>query len=69
VLRVEIDGKPVTEIGPEAIVREMALLREGRRMATLRAVIPLPDRGRSQGLHRPPGTGAGRQGPHTQPER
>jgi Cyclic nucleotide-binding domain len=40
VLRVEIDGKPVTEVGPGAIVGEMALLQEGRRLATLRAVTP-----------------------------
>jgi Cyclic nucleotide-binding domain len=40
VLRVEIDGKPVTEVGPGAILGEMALLQEGRRMATLRAVTP-----------------------------
>jgi hypothetical protein len=40
VLRVEIDGKPVTEVGPGAILGEMALLRDGRRMATLRAVTP-----------------------------
>jgi hypothetical protein len=40
VLRVEIDGKPVTEVGPGAIVGEMALLHQGQRMATLRAVTP-----------------------------
>jgi CRP-like cAMP-binding protein len=40
VLWVEIDGKPVAEVGPGAIVGELALLREGRRMATLRAVTP-----------------------------
>ena len=40
VLRVEVDGKSVTEVGPGAILGEMALLHEGRRMATLRAVTP-----------------------------
>jgi hypothetical protein len=40
VLRVEIDGKPVTEVGPGAILGEIALLHKGRRMATLRAVTP-----------------------------
>jgi hypothetical protein len=40
VLRVEVDGKPVAEVGPGAILGELALLREGRRMATLRAVTP-----------------------------
>jgi Cyclic nucleotide-binding domain len=40
VLRVEIDGKPVTEVGPGAILGEMALLHQGRRTATLRAVTP-----------------------------
>jgi Cyclic nucleotide-binding domain len=40
VLMVEIDGKPVTELGPGAVVGEMALLEGGRRTATLRAVTP-----------------------------
>jgi hypothetical protein len=40
VLQVEVDGKPVTQVGPGAILGEMALLRDGRRMATLRAVTP-----------------------------
>jgi hypothetical protein len=40
VLRVEVDGEPVAEVGPGAIVGEMALLSEGRRTATLRAVTP-----------------------------
>jgi Cyclic nucleotide-binding domain len=39
-LQVEIDGKPVAEVGPGAILGELALLREGRRTATLRAVTP-----------------------------
>jgi Cyclic nucleotide-binding domain len=38
VLIVEVDGKPVTEVGPGAILGEMALLHGGRRMATLRAM-------------------------------
>jgi mannose-6-phosphate isomerase-like protein (cupin superfamily) len=37
VLVVEIDGEEVAEIGPGAIVGEMALLEEGTRTATLRA--------------------------------
>jgi Cyclic nucleotide-binding domain len=40
VLRVEVDGKQVAEVGPGAIVGEMALLHQGRRMATLRALTP-----------------------------
>jgi Cyclic nucleotide-binding domain len=40
VLRVEVDGEPVAEVGPGAILGEMALLHDGRRMATLRAVTP-----------------------------
>jgi CRP-like cAMP-binding protein len=40
VLRVELDGKPVAEVSPGAILGEMALLHQGRRMATLRAVTP-----------------------------
>jgi hypothetical protein len=40
VLRVEIDGQAVTEVGPGAILGEMAGLGDGRRTATLRAVTP-----------------------------
>jgi hypothetical protein len=40
VLAVEIDGRTVTEVGPGAILGEMALLESGRRTATLRAVTP-----------------------------
>ena len=40
VLQVEVDGKPVSQVGPGAILGEMALLRDGRRTATLRAVTP-----------------------------
>jgi CRP-like cAMP-binding protein len=44
VLQVEVDGKPVTQVGPGAILGEMALLRDGRRMATQRAVTPCRSR-------------------------
>jgi hypothetical protein len=37
-LAVEIDGRVVTELGPGAVVGELALLAGGRRTATLRAV-------------------------------
>ena len=40
VLIVEVDGQPVTEVGPGAILGEMAQLQGGRRTATLRAVTP-----------------------------
>jgi hypothetical protein len=40
IMTVEIDGQPVAELGPGAIVGEMAHLHEGRRTATLRAVTP-----------------------------
>jgi len=40
VLQVEVDGQPVTQVGPGAILGEMALLQDGRRTATLRAVTP-----------------------------
>ena len=40
VLQVEVDGEPVTQVGPGAILGEMALLQDGRRTATLRAVTP-----------------------------
>jgi hypothetical protein len=39
-LAVEIDGRTVTELGPGAVVGEVALLDGGRRTATLRAVTP-----------------------------
>jgi CRP-like cAMP-binding protein len=38
VLRVEQDGEPITEVGPGALLGEMALLEGGVRVATLRAV-------------------------------
>ena len=40
VLAVEVDGEPLTEIGPGAIVGERALLEGGRRTSTLVAVTP-----------------------------
>jgi cyclic nucleotide-binding protein len=40
VLRVEIDGEAVAEVGPGAILGEMAVLADGLRTATLRAVTP-----------------------------
>jgi Cyclic nucleotide-binding domain len=40
VLEVITDGKVVAEVGPGAILGEMALLEQGRRTATLRAVTP-----------------------------
>jgi Cyclic nucleotide-binding domain len=39
-LAVEIDGRTVAELGPGAVVGELALLEGGRRTATLRAVTP-----------------------------
>ena len=39
-LAVEIDGRCVAELGPGAVVGEVALLDGGRRTATLRAVTP-----------------------------
>ncbi|HZC98820.1 MAG TPA: cyclic nucleotide-binding domain-containing protein [Actinomycetes bacterium] len=40
VLLVLRDGRPLTEVGPGAILGEMALLDGGRRTATLRALTP-----------------------------
>ncbi len=40
VLLVLRDGRPVAEVGPGAVLGEMALLDGGRRTATLRAVTP-----------------------------
>ena len=39
-LAVEVDGRTVVELGPGAVVGEVALLDGGRRTATLRAVTP-----------------------------
>jgi CRP-like cAMP-binding protein len=40
VLLVLRDGRPVTEVGPGAVLGEQALLEGGRRTAILRAVTP-----------------------------
>jgi Cyclic nucleotide-binding domain len=40
VLEVVTDGKVIAEVGPGAILGEMALLEQGHRTATLRAVTP-----------------------------
>ena len=40
VLRVEVDGERLAEIGPGALLGERAALEGGRRTATLRAVTP-----------------------------
>jgi Cyclic nucleotide-binding domain len=40
VLLVLRDGRPLTEVGPGAILGEMALVEGGRRTATLQAVTP-----------------------------
>ena len=40
VLRVEVDGEPVAELGPGALLGERAVLEGGRRTATLVAVTP-----------------------------
>jgi cyclic nucleotide-binding protein len=40
VFAVEIDGEPVAEVGPGALVGERALLEGGTRKATLRATTP-----------------------------
>ena len=39
-LTVEIDGEPVAEVGPGALLGERALLEGGKRTATLRATTP-----------------------------
>ena len=40
VLAVEVDGEPVTELGPGSIVGERAAVEQGVRTATLRAATP-----------------------------
>ena len=41
VLRVEVDGREVGEVGPGAVVGERAVVEGGARTATLRAVTPV----------------------------
>jgi Cyclic nucleotide-binding domain len=41
VLVAEVDGEPVAEIGPGAVLGERAVVEEGRRTATLRARTPV----------------------------
>ena len=41
ILSVEVDGQPLGEVGPGAILGERALLEGGRRTATLTAVTPV----------------------------
>lgn len=41
VLRVEVDGEGVAEVGPGAVLGERALLEGGTRTSTLRAVTPV----------------------------
>ncbi len=41
VVRVEVDGRPLAELGPGAILGERAVLEEGCRTATLVAVTPI----------------------------
>lgn len=40
VLRVEVDGAPLADLGPGSLVGERALLEGGRRTSTVRAVTP-----------------------------
>jgi CRP-like cAMP-binding protein len=40
VLSVEVDGQPLADVGPGAILGERALLGEHRRTSTLRAATP-----------------------------
>jgi hypothetical protein len=41
VLTVEVDGEPIAEVGPGAVLGERAILEEGRRTSTLRAATPV----------------------------
>jgi CRP-like cAMP-binding protein len=40
-LQVDVDGKPVVELGPGAIVGERAILETGRATATVTAMTPV----------------------------
>jgi hypothetical protein len=41
ILSVEVDGEPVAEVGPGALLGERALLEGGKRTATLKAMTPV----------------------------
>jgi hypothetical protein len=41
ILRVEVDGEPVADVGPGAVLGERAILESGRRTATLTATTPV----------------------------
>ncbi|MGZ6269646.1 MAG: cyclic nucleotide-binding domain-containing protein, partial [Candidatus Limnocylindrales bacterium] len=41
VVRIDVDGQPLGEVGPGAVLGERAVLEEGRRTATLTAVTPI----------------------------
>ena len=41
VLSVEVDGEAVAEVGPGAVLGERAVLEEGRRTSTLKAMTPV----------------------------
>jgi hypothetical protein len=40
IITVEVDGEPLAELGPGAVLGERAVLEGGRRTATIRAVTP-----------------------------
>ena len=41
VVRVDVDGRPLAELGPGAVIGERALLEEGARTSTVTAVTPV----------------------------
>jgi Cyclic nucleotide-binding domain len=41
VLRIDVDGEPLGEVGPGAVLGERAVLEGGRRTATLTAITPI----------------------------
>jgi CRP-like cAMP-binding protein len=41
ILRVEVDGEPLADVGPGALLGERAILESGRRTATLTATTPV----------------------------
>ena len=41
ILRVEVDGEPMADVGPGAVLGERAILESGRRTATLTATTPV----------------------------
>ena len=51
-VRVDVDGNPLAELGPGAVIGERALLEGGTRTSTITAITPPPrSRGRRDAIN------------------